>query len=99
MRVNDRNLAGTTAAETGRTPETNKTGNGESAHGSRGTRSPDRVELSGTLQRLSQALGTAGDQRSSRVDALSAMYAAGKYQPDAAVISRAMVAEAVTSGE
>ena len=99
MRVNDGNTLGRSTAETGRTPETQKVERGESTrtNAAGGTGGADRVELSSTLGRLSQAISIYADQRASRVEALAAEYQSGRYVPDAAATSRGLIAEALSA--
>jgi anti-sigma28 factor (negative regulator of flagellin synthesis) len=99
MRIYDSNLAGTSAAESGRTAETVKItgGSGKEAAGST-DRSGDRVELSSTLGRLARAMESIGSARSLRVEALAALYQSGNYRVDSAATSRAMIGEALAAG-
>ena len=100
MKVYDRNLTGAGAAETGKAQETAKADTGASRSSSRsGVGGGDRVELSGTLERLSRALDESGSQRAQRVESLAALYAAGRYRADPSAVSNAMVSEALVSGE
>ncbi|MBZ5620887.1 MAG: flagellar biosynthesis anti-sigma factor FlgM [Acidobacteriia bacterium] len=100
MRIYDVNLTGTSAAESSRAQETPHSGRAGSARageaGAGGT--GDRVELSNTLGRLSQAMSADGSARASRVQALAAEYQSGSYRPDSAATSRDMVAEALAAG-
>jgi len=99
MRVYDTNLTGTSAAETGRSQETQKIE--RSGHGGQsriGGSGSDHVELSGTLGRLSQALSTFQQDRASHVQALASLYQSGKYRPDSMATSRGMVSEALAAG-
>lgn len=96
MRVQDRTSLGTSAAEAGRTQETqtarqDRTGRSGAAHSADG----DRIELSTTLGRLSQAIAADGLQRSQRVQALATDYQAHRYQPNSEATSRALIAEAL----
>jgi len=87
---------GPSAAEAGRTAETQAARQDRTAgSGAAGSPDGDRVELSTTLGQLSQAIATQGVQRSQKVQALAADYQAGRYQPNAAGISRALVAQAL----
>ena len=96
MRIYDTNLTGTSAAETGRSQETQKTERGGQGQSSRiGGLGSDHVELSGALGRLSHALVSFQQDRASRVQALAAQYQSGNYRPDAAAISRGMISEAL----
>ena len=100
MRINDRNLTGTSASETGRAEETkdlSRAGMGKtSANGVDG--SNDRVEFSGTLSRLSRTLTTFESSRASRVQALAANYQSGSYRPNAAATSKGLIADAMSAG-
>jgi hypothetical protein len=101
MKIYDRNLTGTSAAETGRTQESqnlSRTGTGKSATSSGVGGSPDRVEFSGTLGRLSRALSTFDSSRASKVQALAVEYQSGNYKPDSAATSRGLVTEALSAG-
>ena len=100
MRVQDRNPWGTSAPETGRTPETQKAGREEAGRtgGTRSSDNDDRVELSSELGRLSQAIATHNTQRTDRVQALATDYQRGAYRPNAQQTSHAMVAEALSEG-
>lgn len=99
MKIYDRNLTGTSAAETGRTQESqnlSRTGTAKSAGGAGG--SNDRVEFSGGLSQLSRTLSTFQSGRASRVQALAAAYQNGSYRVDAAATSRSMVSDALSAG-
>jgi anti-sigma28 factor (negative regulator of flagellin synthesis) len=98
MKIYDRNLSGTSAAETGRAQESQNAGSagGKGARGTGG--SDDRVEFSGTLNQLSRALTTYEGSRSSRVAALTAAYQGGTYRTDSAATSKGLVAEAMSTG-
>ena len=98
MRVNDRNALGSAAAETARAQETQKTGREESARSGKTDSSGDRVELSSNLGRLSQAISSFTSQRAERVQSLAAEYQSGRYRPDAAATSRAMITDALSGG-
>ncbi len=99
MRIYDLNLTGTSAAETGRAQGTQQPDRAGSSTAAQNTgKSGDHVELSSTLGRLSRAIASHESSRANRVQALSAQYQAGKYQPDAHASSRGMVAEALAMG-
>jgi hypothetical protein len=100
MKIYDQNLTGPSAAETGRTQETQKltrTGTGKSPSreidGSK-----DSVEFSGTLSRLSRTLTTFETTQASRVQALAVQYQSGNYRPDSAATSKGLVSEAMSAG-
>ena len=88
---------GPSAPQPGRAADTKKTGQDGAAKTRTGSADGDRVELSSTLGRLSQAIGTYGNQRAERVHALAAQYQAGRFRPNSEVTSRAMVAEALAA--
>jgi hypothetical protein len=100
MRIYDVNLTGSSAAESGRAQETQRSdrGGGARTGGAGANGSSDRVEFSSTLGRLSQAMAADGSSRASQVQALAAQYQAGKYQPDSLATSKGMVAEALAPG-
>jgi hypothetical protein len=98
MRIYDTNLTGTSAAETGRSQETQKIDRGSQGAASKtGGASSDHVELSGGLGRLSQTLSSFHQDRASRVQSLAALYQSGNYRPDSMATSRAMVSEALSA--
>jgi len=100
MKVYDSNLAGTSGAQTGRTLETQKTDRSASPQtgATGGANTGDRVEFSGTLGRLSQAMAAHDSSRASRVQSLAAQYRSGTYRPDSLATSKGMVSEAVSAG-
>ena len=92
MRINDRNLAGT-ASETARPQETQMVEAGRQTRSAATHGGGDRVEFSGSLGALARAVSSDQSSRASRIAALTAQVQAGKYQPDAAAISRGIVTE------
>lgn len=97
MRVQDRAIGGSPAAETGRALETQKSERDTAARtGTTDAHQGDRVELSSTLGRLSQAVAAQSTQRAQRVEALASLYQSGRYQPSSAATSRALIAEALS---
>jgi hypothetical protein len=95
MRIQDRTSLGPSAAQTGRSAETQKAGHDSTGKTSgAGSADGDRVELSSTLGRLAQAIGTYANQRAERVQALANDYQAGRFRPNSHATSRALVAEA-----
>ena len=89
---------GPSAPQPGRTTETPKTGQDGTAKTPRaGSAEGDRVELSSTLGRLSQAIGTYANQRAERVHALATEYQAGRFRANSQVTSRALIAEALAA--
>jgi hypothetical protein len=101
MKINDRNLTGASAAETGRAQEAKNLSRAATdtspARGGAGG-SNDRVEFSGTMSRLSRALATFESTRASRVQALAVEYQSGKYKPDPVATSKGLVSEALSAG-
>ncbi len=100
MRLYDLNLTGGSAAEAGRSQETQRLNGADSSRAAaRGAdKNSDKVELSSTLGRLSSAIASHESSRAQNVQALAAQYRAGKYRPDAFGTSRGMVAEALAMG-
>ena len=100
MRVDDRNLAGSQAAQSGQANQAHqvdranepKLTEGRSAAGA------DRVEISDLTGDLARALEAAGRERSGRMAQLAQEHAAGSYQVDARAVSRAIVAEMRAEG-
>ncbi len=100
MRVYDVNLTSSSAAGSGRTQETQGSGQaGATRTGSAAHSSGDRVEFSSALGHISRALAADDAQRSSRVQALAAQYQSGTYRADPAATSRAMIADALSAGK
>jgi flagellar biosynthesis anti-sigma factor FlgM len=100
MKIYDLNLTGgTAAAESGRAQEAQRLdrASGNRAGGA-ASGAGDRVEFSGALGRLAQAMSSFGADRASRVEALAAQYQSGNYRPDAAAVARGMVAESLSTG-
>jgi anti-sigma28 factor (negative regulator of flagellin synthesis) len=100
MRIYDVNLTGSSAAESGRAQEPQRSDRAGStkAGGSGASGTGDRVEFSSTLGRLSQALSSDKSTRADRVQRLAAKYQSGSYQPDSTATSKGIVAEAVAGG-
>jgi flagellar biosynthesis anti-sigma factor FlgM len=99
MRIYDRDLSGTAAAESGRSQETQKADREATTTSSQaGTPTGDRVELSSGLASVSRALAAYGSDRASQVQQLTAQVQSGTYQPDSLAISRGMVAQALGGG-
>ncbi|MBM3746375.1 MAG: flagellar biosynthesis anti-sigma factor FlgM [Acidobacteria bacterium] len=64
----------------------------------RAARESDQVQLSDLTERLSQMLGTSDPDRAARLERLAAEVQSGKYQVDAAAVSRKLVDEALRGG-
>jgi hypothetical protein len=89
---------GPSAAQAGRPAETQRTGQDTSSEAPvTGSADADRVELSSTLGRLAQAIGTYATKRTERVQALAGEYQAGRLRPNSETTSRAMIAEALAA--
>jgi anti-sigma28 factor (negative regulator of flagellin synthesis) len=97
MKVYDVNLTGPSASESGRAQETQKADRGSNSQAATNS-SSDRVELSGTMARISRAISSYGADRAGKVQALARQYQSGNYQPDSVKTSQGMVAEALGSG-
>ncbi|SRR5579883_331965 len=98
MRIQDHTSLGPSAAQAGRTAETQKPERGGAAPaGPASSPDGDHVELSSALGRLSQAVAADGARRAHRVQALSADYQGGRFRPDSLATSRALVADALTA--
>ncbi|HEY1340541.1 MAG TPA: flagellar biosynthesis anti-sigma factor FlgM [Bryobacteraceae bacterium] len=96
MRVNERNLTGSAAPESGRTQEAQQVGRESGLRsGNRVDTGGDRVEFSSALGRLSRAMSAFQADRASRVEALAAQYQSGRYRADSGATARGMVAEAL----
>jgi anti-sigma28 factor (negative regulator of flagellin synthesis) len=100
MRINDRNLTGASAAETGQAQKTQNL----SRAGSDNSPTPaadgsnDSVVFSGAMSQLSRALATFESTRANRVQALAVEYQSGKYKPDPVATSKGLVSEALSAG-
>jgi anti-sigma28 factor (negative regulator of flagellin synthesis) len=99
MKIYDNHIGGAGAGETQRLQDIQNTDLAHTGGTSAATaRESDRVELSGTLGRLSQALSGFQSDRSARVDSLAVEYQRGTYQADSPAISRGLVGEALSVG-
>jgi len=99
MKIYDQNLTGTSATESGRSQEAQRTGRaGSPATGATAGGDGDQVELSDTLNSLSRAMSSYSGSRSAKVQALAAQYQSGAYQVNSLATSRGMVAEALANG-
>ena len=99
MRIYDRDLTGTAAAESGRSQETPRTDRETApASSASGSATGDRVELSSGLASVSRALGSYHSDRAAKVAVLTAQYQSGEYQPNSLATSQSMVSEALSAG-
>ena len=99
MRVDDRNLTGVPATESG---PTQRTGRQDAVSPGTGTNnnsgSGDQVELSSTLGSLSRAMSLYGNDRQGRIEELTVQYQSGAYQANAAGTSQGLISEALAAG-
>jgi flagellar biosynthesis anti-sigma factor FlgM len=99
MKIYDQNLPGTSATESGRSQEAQRTGRaGGQAMGATASGGGDQVELSDTLNSLSRAVSSYSASRGAKVQALAAQYQSGTYRVDSRATSRSMVADALANG-
>ena len=100
MRVDDRNLAGSQAAQSGQANQAHSVERASESKAAEGRPAggADRVELSDLTGDLARALQAAGRERAARVERVAEEYAAGRYQVDARAVSRAIVAEMKAHG-
>ena len=98
MKVYDVNLTGPSASESGRAQETQKADRDSNSRPATANSSGDRVELSGTMARISRAVSSYSTDRASKVQALAQQYQSGNYRPDSVKTSQGMIAEAQGSG-
>ena|ERR1035438_6125853 len=98
MKIYDRNLTGTSASESGRAQELQKTNaSGSAKSGQSGSASNDSVEFSGALGTLSRLLAGSDSSRAARVQSLAAQYQSGSYRPDAMATSQSMITESLSA--
>jgi len=98
MKVYDVNLTGPSASESGRAQETQKADREGNPRPATGTSSSDRVELSGTMARISRAVSSYSADRTNKVQMLAGQYRSGNYRPDSVKTSQGVVAEGLGSG-
>jgi len=101
MRIDDRQLTDSQAAQAGKANPAQAAGRTQEARsaGPDSWLNSDQVQLSGLLERLGKSLHTADSQRAGRVEQLAGQYAAGTYQIDSREVSRAIIAEARGVGQ
>jgi hypothetical protein len=99
MRIYDRDLTGTAAAESARSQETQRPDReaGLTPSGSANS-SGDRVELSNGLASVSRALASYQSDRAGKVQHLAMQFRSGSYQPNSLAIGQGMMAEALSGG-
>jgi anti-sigma28 factor (negative regulator of flagellin synthesis) len=101
MRIYDRDLTGTAAADSGRAQETQKTDRDTSATSSRSSSasSGDSVHLSTGLASVARALTTDASDRASKVQQLATQFQSGTYKPNSQSTSQSMVAQALSGAK
>ena|ERR1035438_5558038 len=98
MKIYDRDLTGSAAAEPGRAQETQRSDRGTATTPSgSGGGSGDRVELSSGLASVTRALSSHFSDRAGKVQQLSAQFHSGNYQADSLATSQGIVREALSS--
>jgi hypothetical protein len=100
MRVDDRQLAGSQAAQSGKASaaqEVERRGSSRQLD-SRRAGGADRVELSDLTGGLARTLQASATERANRIEQLGRDVSAGRYRPDPAAVSRAIVAEMRAAG-
>ncbi len=97
MKISDSNQLGAAGLDRSRQAEA-LAGYGAAGKESRSKTGGDEVDLSGLAGRLSEAVSADSPQRLARLDRLSRDFAAGRYRPSAAEVSRSMVEEALAAG-
>ncbi len=94
MRVDERSLSDPVSSTASRSAESQRIQvDSGGAHGQAGTAGGDRVDLSGLAGRLTQAMQALANKGTQRVNQLQQDFRAGRYQPDAVQIGRALAAE------
>jgi hypothetical protein len=100
MRVDDRNITGHQALQTGKAAGAQELDrlNASKQAESRLTGTADRVEISALTGGLARTLEAYEKSRASRVESLAQSYAAGQYQAEPRAVSRAIIAETLAAG-
>jgi hypothetical protein len=94
MRVGDLSLGSSAVSDSNKTQETQRAG---TTGGQRSSSSgiTDEVQLSSTAGTLSGAVRSSSQERSLRIESLTASYQAGLYTPDLAGTASGLVTEAL----
>jgi hypothetical protein len=98
MKIYDTSLTGTSAAELGRTQQTQSTGKAGSSSSTTQAGAGDRVEFSGSMGQLTRALSAFESSQGSRLQALTSDYQSGRYQSSSLATSKSMITEALSAG-
>jgi anti-sigma28 factor (negative regulator of flagellin synthesis) len=95
MRINDLNLTGAAAAETGRAQGSQAVEKESQSRGPAGRKGSgaDQVEFSS----LSRTISSDASSRNARVQQLAAQYQAGQYQVDPMRVGQAMLSESIAA--
>jgi len=100
MRIDDRQLTGSQAAQSGKANQAQEIAR-QGAKGvteNRSSSSPDQVELSDLIEGLARALEATNNQKANRLEQLKSEYSSGRYQVDSREVSRAIIAEMRAAG-
>jgi anti-sigma28 factor (negative regulator of flagellin synthesis) len=96
IRVQHDTLTGAGVSESSRANEAALGSTSASKRGSgQGLQDGDRIEISSLSGGITASLASANAQQASRVSQLAALYASGRYQVDAAKVSRALVEQSI----
>jgi anti-sigma28 factor (negative regulator of flagellin synthesis) len=97
IRLDNDQLAGAAAQQTGHTDQIRSTGNRSSLTSRSRGASGDSVEISSMAEGIADASAAQSTSSAQRVRQLTAIYASGRYQVDSRQLSQAMVSNAITS--
>jgi anti-sigma28 factor (negative regulator of flagellin synthesis) len=97
IRIQNDGLAGASAAETNRTQDIVQVGSQSSSSASRIGGASDSVEISSLFAKISDASSSMEAAQGNRVNFLTQLYQSGRYQPDSAAVSKALVSQALDS--
>lgn len=95
MKIDDRNLNGPTAAESGRTSEMKDSNRGGPAASTDRPGSVDRAEISKVVERIAADLTTHAIERSQQVAKLAKQFSLGQYNADSRAVSRSIIRDAI----
>jgi anti-sigma28 factor (negative regulator of flagellin synthesis) len=93
MKIDQQNLNGVAAPQTGRTQETPAPDSSVSGSGAQTSGSPgsDRAEISTLAGRISQTLASQSAERTARIQELAKQYSTGRYSTDSKATGSALV--------
>ena len=98
MRIDNVNSNGVSGSQLERARGAGAGSDAASSTGTAAQAGGDRVSLSGLASRLVELVGSQTPQGAARLEELAAQFRAGKYQPDAAAVSRKLVSESMAPG-